>query len=57
VLLNDALIELGRLHIYSNSVYQFTRSVTLGAKSEDQLREMVPRANLNYEATPDKPQR
>jgi hypothetical protein len=48
--LNDALTELGRLHFYTNAVYQWTRAVTRGAKSEDQLRQLVASARLSYES-------
>jgi hypothetical protein len=47
VLLNNALTELSRLHLYTNAVYQWARAVTLGAKSEDQLRQLVPGARLS----------
>jgi hypothetical protein len=52
VLLGEALSELERLQPDTNSVYQWTRAATLGAKSEDQLRSVMPAANLTTETAP-----
>ena len=54
VLLNDVLIELGRLHLYNSIVYQWTRAVTLGAKSEYQLRQLLPVAQLSDTSASDR---
>jgi hypothetical protein len=53
VLLNDALIELSRLRIYDNVVYQWTLAVTRGATSEEQLRKLAAAARLSDAPAPD----
>jgi hypothetical protein len=41
VLLNDALTELSRFHNLTSLAYGVTRAVTLGAKSDEQLLQLM----------------
>ena len=54
VLLNDALTELSRFRGYTNLAYGVTRAVTLGAKSDEQLFQMMG-GRADDKSSPEKP--